>query len=65
MLNLLVLLCVLFCIANKCWFTYVLLSLFENHLAWFIVIELNMVKNFNEIATAEKIPENLILNHGA
>ena len=44
---------------------YVLLSLFENHLAWFIVIELNMVKNFNEIATAEKIPEHLILNHVA
>ena len=38
---------------------------FENHPAWFIVIELNMVKNFNEIAIVEKTTENLIINHVA
>ena len=38
---------------------------FENHPAWFIVTELNMVKNFNEIAIVEKTTENLIINHVA
>ena len=49
-----------FMVCTVLYYKYMLVHLctsffrFENHPAWFIVTELNMVKNFNEIAVVEK-----------